>query len=67
MQKLLTVKETAAYLNVHEMTVRKMMSKREIPFIKKKGIGIRIRIEDLDTWLSADLHVAEGWTNGQIN
>ena len=61
MEKLFTVQEAANYLNCHQMTVRKMISQRKIPYIKKRGIGIRLRKGDLDTWLNRDLHSPEGW------
>jgi len=66
MEKLLTVQEAANYLNCHSMTVRKMISKRHIPFIKKRGIGIRLRRDDLDKWLDTDLQPAIGW-NQDLN
>jgi excisionase family DNA binding protein len=57
----MSVKEVAQYLTCHEMTIRKLIAKREIPFIKKKGLGIRLRLADLNRWLEKDLHSAEGW------
>ena len=62
MDNLLTVQDAAQYLSCHQMTLRKLISKRQIPFIKKKGIGIRLRKEDLDQWLKEDFHSANGWT-----
>lgn len=62
MDNLLTVQYAAQYLHCHPMTLRKLISKRQIPFIKKKGIGIRLRKEDLDQWLKEDFHSANGWT-----
>ncbi|MFC2142057.1 helix-turn-helix domain-containing protein [Acidobacteriota bacterium] len=61
MEKLLTVSDAAAFLNCHEMTVRKLMSSKEIPYIKKKGLGIRFRKTDLNRWLEEDLRFSEGW------
>lgn len=61
MDKLLTVQDAAQYLSCHQMTLRKLISQRQIPFIKKKGIGIRLRREDLDSWLEKDFHSAGGW------
>ncbi len=59
--KLLTVNEAADYLSCHQMTVRKMISKRQIPYLKKAGIGIRLRKEDLDAWLEPDVRLPTGW------
>ncbi len=59
--KLMTVREAADYLNCHQMTIRKMISRREIPHIKKSGIGIRLRKEDLEAWLETDLRLPDGW------
>ena len=64
-RKLFTVQDAATYLSCHPMTIRKMMAKRQIPYIKKKGIGIRLRKGDLDRWLESDLHQADGWEANQ--
>ena len=58
------IAEAANYLNCHQMMVRKMISRREIPHIKKSGIGIRLRKEDLDAWLESDLRLPDGWNIG---
>jgi excisionase family DNA binding protein len=51
MTKLLTVRELALSLGCHPVTVYRLLKKGGIPFIKKKGIGIRFRKADVDTWL----------------
>ncbi|MFC2142618.1 helix-turn-helix domain-containing protein [Acidobacteriota bacterium] len=61
MDKLLTVKDASSFLSCHEMTVRKLIAQRRIPFIRKKGIGIRIRKSALEEWLDQDSHPAIGW------
>ena len=38
----LKVGEVAERLAVHPVTIRKMLARREIPFIKRPGIGVRI-------------------------
>jgi excisionase family DNA binding protein len=64
--QLLTVKEAAIYLNCHEMTVRKLIAKRQIPYIKKNGIGIRLRIRDLEQWLNSDVRQPSGWQESSM-
>ena len=61
MDKLFTVKDAASFLNCHEMTVRKLITQRRIPFIRKKGLGIRLRKRDLVDWLDQDSYHANGW------
>jgi excisionase family DNA binding protein len=47
----LTVREASQYLRTSEKNLYRLVSNQAIPFIKKKGIGIRFRIADLDRWL----------------
>ena len=61
MDKLMTVQEAASYLNCHPITLRKLISERQVPFIKKKGLGIRLRESDLDKWLDSNSYPPEGW------
>ena len=51
MKKLLTYKECSEYLSITEGSLRNMVLKREIPFLK---IGKRVRFdtEELSQWLS---------------
>jgi len=51
MDRLLTVRELALSLGCHRITVYRLLKKGEIPFIQKKGVGIRFRKADVDTWL----------------
>ena len=52
MSKLLTVKDLSAFLGMHPNTIYKLVEKGEIPFIKRKGVGIRFRKEDIEVWLN---------------
>ena len=51
MQKLLNCREAARMLNIHETNLRRMVSKRKIPFIKKPGLGVKFSPERLETWI----------------
>jgi excisionase family DNA binding protein len=51
MDKLLTVKEAAEFLSIYPQNLYKLIAKRQIPFIKKLGIGYRIRPSDLKRWM----------------
>ena len=53
-QRLLTVKELSSYLGVSPCTVRRLVKERDIPFIRRKGLGIRFLKEEVDAWLSRD-------------
>lgn len=60
-KKLLTVQEASEFLNCHTQTVRKLIREREIPFVKKKGLGYRLKPDDLEKWLDSNSHLPEGW------
>jgi len=51
MRTLLTVEEAAKFLHIHPMSLRRLVSKRKIPFIKREGIGIKFNIEKLEAWV----------------
>ena len=53
-KKLLTVKDLADLLNAHEQTIYKMIYKKQIPFIKIKGIGYRFYTEEIEQWINKD-------------
>jgi excisionase family DNA binding protein len=55
--RLLTVEEVALMLNTHPQTVYRLVYRKMIPFIRKKGIGIRFRKEDIERWLTEDISV----------
>jgi excisionase family DNA binding protein len=46
----LSVAEAAAYLNVPERFVRRLIAERRVPFLKV-GYHVRLRPEDLDAYL----------------
>jgi len=50
-QRLLSVKEVASYLGVSPCTVYRWVERQEIPIFKRKGLGIRFRKEEIDSWL----------------
>jgi excisionase family DNA binding protein len=50
-QGLLTVKELSSYLEVSTCTVYRLVECDAIPFIRRQGLGIRFRKEDIDEWL----------------
>jgi len=51
MSNFLTVKELSSFLSLHPNTIYKMAEHQEIPFIKRKGVGIRFRKKDIEEWL----------------
>jgi excisionase family DNA binding protein len=51
MNGLLTVKEVAKYLKLHTNSVYKLAENGEIPCIRRKGLGLRFREKDIDSWL----------------
>jgi len=51
MKPLLTVKEASQYLQMHKITVYKLINNGELLAVKKAGMGIRLRKTDLDEWL----------------
>jgi excisionase family DNA binding protein len=53
-EQILTIKEVAAYLKVHERTVYRLASKGEIPAFKV-GNTWRFRLPDIEHWISAQL------------
>lgn len=51
-QSLLTVKDLSSCLGLHPNSIYKLVEKGEIPFIKRKGLGIRFKKEEIEKWLS---------------
>ena len=51
MRPLLNVDQTAKLLHIHPTNLRRMVSKKKIPFIKREGIGIKFDPERLESWL----------------
>lgn len=52
-RELLTVKEAAARLGLHEMTVRTKIRRGQIPAVRLGGPGSAVRIpaRELDAWI----------------
>jgi excisionase family DNA binding protein len=50
-QGLFSVKQVTCYLGVSPCSVYRGIKNREIPFIKRRGLGIRFRREAIDQWL----------------
>lgn len=63
MDKLLTVQEVAELFSIHPKNLYRLISKRQIPFIRKPGIGYRFRVSDLDAWLQEGFEPPSGWKN----
>jgi excisionase family DNA binding protein len=51
MTKLLTVQDLSARLKLHPQTIYKLVEQGEIPYIKRTGIRIRFREEQIEEWL----------------
>ncbi|MCK4430973.1 MAG: helix-turn-helix domain-containing protein [Candidatus Aminicenantes bacterium] len=47
----MTVDEAARLLHVHPTNLRRLVSKRKIPFIKKPGLGVKFNPEKLEAWI----------------
>ena len=56
---LLSVKALSAYAGVSSCTVLRWVKSGDIPFIRRKGLGIRFQKEEIDTWLSQSAHKPE--------
>jgi len=50
--QLLTVKNLSLLLARHPHTIYKLIKNGEIPFIKRKVVGIRFRKEEIEEWLT---------------
>ena len=51
MRTLLNVNEAAKILHIHPMSLRQLVSKRKIPFIKRLGIGVKFDPDRLESWI----------------
>ena len=56
-KELVSLKELAEILGVHPQTIYQLIYQRKIPYIKKKGIGYRFRIKDINNWIEEDIHL----------
>jgi len=54
MNTLLTVPEAAKILNVHPNSIYKGIKAGDIPAYKIPGIGIRLRLEEIEDWASSN-------------
>ncbi len=52
MSQLFTVKDLSSFLSLHPTTIYKLAEKGEIPFIKRRGVGIRFRKGEIEGWLN---------------
>lgn len=51
MRILLTVREAAEFLKIHIHSVYRLIYEKKIPFIRKRGVGLRIDPDALETWI----------------
>ena len=51
MSQLLSVKDLSQQLKLHPCTVYRMVKGGEVPFIRRKGLGLRFNKPDIDAWL----------------
>lgn len=47
----MNVDEAARLLHVHPISLRRLVSRKEIPFIKRKGIGVKFDPDRLESWV----------------
>jgi excisionase family DNA binding protein len=52
MERLMTVCDVADVLRLHPNTVYKLVNSGQIPSIKRNGLGIRFRMDDVKLWLN---------------
>jgi len=50
-RRWLKIKEAAEYLAVHEKSLYRACRRREVPFTKSPGVGVRIDKRELDAML----------------
>ncbi len=50
METYLTVEELAAYLKINKQTIRRWVSKGEVPFRKVKN-SVRFRLSEIEEWI----------------
>lgn len=51
MSILLTVREASEFLKIHIHSVYRLIYEKKIPFIRKRGVGLRIDREALEIWI----------------
>ena len=60
MRNLLNVDEAARLLNIHPTGLRRLVSKKKIPFIKREGIGVKFSQERIEKWIEEGSHEPDG-------
>lgn len=60
MRALLNVDEAAKLLHVHPTNLRRLVSKRKIPFVKREGLGVKFDPERLEEWVKEGTVEPEG-------
>jgi len=50
-QPLLTVKELSEITHLHCSSIYRLIKSHEIPFLKRKGLGIRFKKDEIENWL----------------
>jgi excisionase family DNA binding protein len=64
METYLTVEELAEYLKLNKQTIRRWISKQEIPFCKVKN-AVRFRLSEIEEWIISDCSLRK--TNEQVS
>lgn len=62
-EQILTIKEVAAYLKVHERTVYRLANKGEIPAFKVAKTW-RFRLCDIEQWIRAQMGASAAGEEG---
>jgi len=60
---LLTVASAAELLQVHPKTLYRLIAARQVPFIRKAGVGYRFLRSQLMEWLQQGYEPPTGWQN----
>jgi excisionase family DNA binding protein len=58
--RLLTVDEVAEYLGLSSQSVRHMVYRRQLPFIRLGAKRIRFDVAEIDAWISSQRVAAVG-------
>ena len=64
MSPAMTVRDVAAYLNVHEKTVYRLAQRGELPGFKVAGAW-RFRLGDLEKWVAAQIATESSQPDGR--
>jgi len=51
MKTYFTVREASGFLKIHIHSVYRLIYERKIPFIRKRGVGLRIDPDALEQWI----------------